>query len=139
MSPSEEMIIFLGYALCGALCGVIFDFFLCLRISLRLKSAALFMSDTFLWAILTAFCGYFVFGMNHGLLRFFLISGFLSGIVLYFLLISSLIKSIFLKIIEIICKIIKLFFKILLTPLQFSYKIILAPLLRRRKKINSGV
>ncbi len=121
---NAEVITFLYAVICGMICGICFDFFRALRKELKAGAAVTGVTDAMFWICTSVVVGYFSFYVNHGMLRAFVLCGLILGAVLYFLLISRAVFWLFLKIIEIICKIINLFFKILLTPFQFSYKII---------------
>lgn len=121
---NAEVITFLYAVLCGGACGICFDFFRAVRKKVKAGAAVTGVTDMLFWICTSVVVGYFSFYVNQGMVRAFVLCGLILGVVLYFLLISKAVFWLFLKIIEIICKIINLFFKILLTPLQFSYKII---------------
>lgn len=132
---TREVYVFLSYVLCGVLCGMVFDIFRALRRTVRMNVAQVFITDVFFWVIITGLCVFCVFGINGGLLRSFVICGFILGCFLYFLTLGKLFLNLFSKIMTIIVNFIKIFFKILLTPLTFSYKIILV----YSKKINGSI
>lgn len=138
-NPVLEIRIFLSFFISGAVCGMVFDFFRALRRNFSLSFVWVLITDSLFWIITTAISAFCVFYLNDGLLRSFVVVSFFIGVILYFFTVSALVLTAFLKIITIISQIIKLFFKILLTPLKFSYKIILNVFLKIIKKFNSGV
>ena len=138
-NPVLEFWIFLSFFVCGAVCGTIFDFFRALRRKFKLSFTWVFITDVLFWILTTAVTAFCVFYLNDGLLRSFVVVSFFIGVILYFFTVSRIVLTAFLKIITIISQFIKLFFKILLTPLKFSYKIILNVFLKFIKKFNSGV
>lgn len=136
--PSQELWIFFSFFICGILCSVIFDFFRALRRNVKMNTVCVLISDILFWlssTLITAFCVFFI---NGGILRTFVICAFIIGGILYFFILSRIIFPVFSKIIEIICHFINLFLKILLTPLRFSYKIILVWFTKIKNKFNSG-
>ena len=139
INPSKELSIFLSFFICGIFCGIVFDFFRAIRKNIKMNTAFVFITDVLFWILVTLISAFCVFYINDGLLRTFVICAFIIGSVLYFFTFSRIIFFLFCKIIEIICHFINLFLKILLTPLKFSYKIILVWFLKMRNKFNSGV
>lgn len=139
MKITSELITFLIFSLCGVILGIIFDFFRALRRFLHKGTFSVAVTDIIFWITSIGICSYCVFYIHNGLLCTFVIAGFLLGVILYFLSVSCLIFNIFFKIIDIISKFLHLFLKILLTPLRFSYKIILICFLKMKYKFNWGV
>lgn len=139
MRITSELIIFSSFFICGIILGIIFDFFRALRKFLHKGIFPVAVTDILFWIISLGVSAYCVFYINNGLLCTFVIAGFLLGIVLYFLSVSCMIFNVFFKIIDILSKFLHLFFKILLTPLQFSYKIILVYFFKMKYKFNWGV
>lgn len=138
MEITSELLIFASFFLCGAAAGIVFDFFRALRRFLHKGTFPTLITDILFWIICTALCSYCVFYINNGLLCTFVVIAFFLGIVLYFLSVSHLIFTLFFKIINILSKFLHLFFKILLTPLKFSYKIILVYFLKVKCRFNWG-
>ena len=134
-NPVSELWIFFGFFICGSVCGMVFDVFRAFRKNFKLSDAWVIVTDALFWLITTPICAFCVFYLNDGMLRAFVVMSFFIGVILYFLCISRVVFKVFLKIITIISQIIKLFLKILLTPLKFSYKM----LLNAKNKFNSGV
>lgn len=139
INPVLELWIFFSFFICGFIFGTIFDFFRAIRRNIKMNTLAVSISDLLFWITVLSLCAFFVFSLNGGLLRAFVISAFFIGVLLYFLLISKVVFWLFYKIIEIICKFLHLFFKILLTPIEFSYKIILVCFFKLKNKFSSGV
>ena len=139
VNPSKELLIFLSFFICGALCAAIFDFFRAIRKNIKMNTAFVLISDVLFWILVTSISAFCVFFINGGLLRTFVICAFIIGVILYFFTFGRIIFPLFCKIIGIICHFIDLFLKILLTPLKFSYKIILVWFLKMKNKFNSGV
>ena len=138
MRITSELIIFSSFFICGIILGIIFDFFRAMRRFLHKGVFPVAVTDISFWTVSTCIFAYCVFYINDGLLCTFVIAGFLLGIVLYFLSVSCLIFNMFFKIIDILSKFLNLFFKILLTPLYFSYKIILVYFFKMKYKFNWG-
>ena len=136
---SFELFAFLSFFICGVCVSMLFDFFRALRKVIKMNNPTVHITDCFFWIGALGISCFCVFFLNDGLLRTFVIISFLLGIVLYFFTLSRLFFMLFLKIIEIICHFINLFFKILLTPLKFSYKIIVVCFSRIKNKFKSGV
>ena len=135
LNLAREVYVFFSYVLCGMACGVVFDMFRALRKAIRMNVIAVGFSDAFFWVSVTGICAFCVFSINGGLLRTFVICGFVLGCFLYFLTLSKLFLRIFSKFMKIIVKFAEIFFKILLTPFTFSYKIISV----YAKKINGSI
>ena len=133
-----ELFTFFSFFLCGSILGMLFDFFRALRKAVKMNAPAVHITDFTFWLGAILISTFFMFFINDGLLRTFVVVAFFLGIALYFLTLSRLFFWLFFKIIEIICHFIDLFFKILLTPLKFSYKIIVVCFLKLKNKFKSG-
>lgn len=126
---------FLLSAACGAALLLIWDIFHGLR---RVFFKGVFMNtilDAAWWAcaaILPVLC---LWNTNSMRFRFFELFGAALGGILYYLTISSAVRSIFCVIFGLFLKLFKIFFKILLTPAGFLYKILIAVFVRPIKLI----
>ncbi len=138
MTLTVELFTFFIFFLCGIILGILFDFFRGLRKAINMNTAAVHITDFTFWLGAILIASFFVFFINGGLLRTFVFIAFFLGVVLYFFTLSRLFFWLFFKIIEIICHFLDLFFKILLTPLKFSYKIIVVCFLKMKNKFKSG-
>lgn len=130
VSISDQALVFLGMAACGAVIGIIFDMFRTFRKLARPGALGVNLSDLLFWVIgICVLIGSLVF-LNSGELRWYVFIGLFLGGILYFSLLSQWILKFFIQVCRIFTKIIRFIFKILLTPALFLYKILISPLCR---------
>ena len=107
----------------GAASGMLADLFMLLRAAFGFKRLTTNLADLLLWALLAAGIFTLNFYVNDGALRWYAFCGLLLGAVLYYLLLSRLVRVIFGAVFKILQKILRIFLKIVLTILGFLYKI----------------
>lgn len=107
----EQVYIFLSSVLIGAIMGVIFDFFRALRRNGKTKNIVVYLQDIIFWIIVAIIIITSSFFLNNGELRGYMLIGYLLGALLYMLILSNYIKSIFIIIMDFFERGIKLIFK----------------------------
>ena len=107
----EQVYIFLSSVLIGAIMGVIFDFFRALRRNGKTKNIVVYLQDIIFLIIVAIIIITSSFFLNNGELRGYMLIGYLLGALLYMLILSNYIKSIFIIIMDFFERGIKLIFK----------------------------
>jgi len=113
--------IFIAFILNGFLIGIIFDCFRILRKSFKTSDFVTYVEDILFGIITGLLILYSIFKFNNGELRFYLFLGIFFGLLLYFLVFSSVFIKISVSIIYIAKKIINF---VLITPIKFTYNLI---------------
>ena len=101
---AEQVYIFLGTILVGAIMGVIFDFFRALRRNGNTRNIVVYIQDIVFWLIVAVIIITSSFILNNGDLRGYMLIGYLLGSFLYMLILSNYIKGFFVFIMNIISK-----------------------------------
>lgn len=101
---AEQVYIFLGTILVGAIMGVIFDFFRALRRNGNTRNIIVYIQDIVFWLIVAVIIITSSFILNNGDLRGYMLIGYLLGAFLYMLILSNYIKGIFVIVMNIIAK-----------------------------------
>ncbi|MBE7044284.1 MAG: hypothetical protein E7397_02045 [Ruminococcaceae bacterium] len=128
LTISEQATVFLQMILLGVGSGILFDCFRALHRTVFRGVVSVGISDFLFWMSETGLIGAGIYLLHSGSLRFFVILGLVLGQILYFLLVSRVVCTIFVWFIGRLLKIFKVFFKILLTPAQLLYKILIVPI-----------
>lgn len=92
---AEQVYIFLGTVLVGAIMGVIFDFFRALRRNGDTRNMIVYFQDIVFWLIVAVIIITSSFLLNHGELRGYMLIGYVLGAFLYLLLFSRFVKAVF--------------------------------------------
>lgn len=111
---AEQVYIFLSSVLIGSIMGIIFDFFRALRRKGRTKNIVVYVQDIVFWLIVAVIIITSSFVLNNGDLRGYMLVGYLLGALLYMLILSNYIKSLFIIIMNFFEKI----FNLILKPLN---------------------
>ncbi len=103
----------------GMLLGLIWDIYRLIRHYFNFKSIGTFIGDIAYWVVSVYFSIQLINDISYGNLRFFLLIGFLSGALLYFITISNYILKAFIFVIDTILKVIKKIINLLVFPFNF--------------------
>ncbi len=124
VSVSGQIYAFWAMLAGGAASGLLSDVFMLLRLQMGRKRFTTGLADLALWAVLAA--GIFLLNLhvNNGELRWYSFCGLFLGALLYFLMLSRVMRLILGWIFGILKKILCLILKIVLTIAAFLYKII---------------
>lgn len=133
---NNQAYLFIMFILNGILIGVLFDIFRILRKSFKTSDFITYIEDITFWILAGTLTLYFIFSLNNGEIRLYILIGIILGIIIYMLTISKYIvkfsvevinflKNIILKVIRIINYPIKLVLnilkKILFRPISFIF------------------
>lgn len=135
ISLAVELYTFFCAVILGLTEGFIFDLFRIFRKFTGKSFFAVCVADIIYWILAAVFFIVTVDKINSGEIRLYILSGVAVGLLLYFLLLSRTIITVFFRIIKLFLQIFKLILKILLTPAVFLYKILLEPFFRKIKII----
>jgi len=108
---AEQVYIFLGTILVGAIMGIIFDFFRALRRNGNTRNIIVYIQDIVFWLIVAIIIITSSFILNNGELRGYMLIGYLLGAFLYMLMLSNYVKGIFCFIMNWISKGMEFLFK----------------------------
>ncbi len=97
VNTSRDLSAFLCVFICGALVGVVFDSFRAHRKVYPPSAHFLALQDAFFCAIAFSLVSHTVSTYADGDLRWYVFAGFFLGILLYFLVISKFVFSVFLR------------------------------------------
>lgn len=92
---AEQVYIFLGTILVGAIMGVVFDFFRALRRNGNTRNIMVYLQDIIFWFMVAVIIITSSFMLNNGELRGYMLIGYLLGAFLYLLMLSCYVKGIF--------------------------------------------
>ena len=134
VSLTGELFVFFCMVAVGMAEGFLFDIFRVFGKFVKKSFWVVGISDLIYWLSATLIFVASAEFLNSGELRFYLFLGVAVGLLLYYLLLSKLIITIFFRIIKLFLQIFKLILKILLTPTHFLYKILLERFFRKIKK-----
>ena len=126
----NQIHVFFIFTFCGAIIGVLFDFFRILRKSFKTPDWITYIEDVLFWFLTCIILAYTIFKYNNGELRAFLFIGLLIGFVFYMFLFSKKIIEISVQIINSIRKVLKLILNVLIIPLRMLFIIIRKVFLR---------
>lgn len=115
---------FCAMLLGGAASGMLADLFMLVRRAYGFKRLTTNLADLLLWALLAAGIFALNFFINDGALRFYGLCGLLLGAILYYLLLSRLVRAILGTVLKILNKILGIILKIVLTIFRFLYTIL---------------
>ncbi len=128
ISLTEELIAFLLMLALGIGLGILFDIYRAIRKRIRKWEKLKNFSDIIYWVITGIFIALYIFNLNDGLMRGYMVVAFFFGLFFYFFVWGKWVLNFVDKIIDVFIEIFKLIFKILLTPWAFLYKMLLGPL-----------
>ena len=120
---NSQAILFLLFALDGAIIGILFDFFRILRRSFSTGSILTALEDIIFWISAGIILIYSIFVYNNGIIRGYMFLGAFCGIVLYILTLSNIFIKINVYIINLIKKIINVIIKIFNIPIKIILNI----------------
>lgn len=108
------------FAATGLCIGILFDFFRILRKSFKTCDIITYIEDILFWIISGIMLVFTILKYTDGGIRIYMILGLIVGIVIYFCIISKIIRFIFTYIFNCI----KCIFTIFILPFKKIYKII---------------
>lgn len=114
----DEFYIFLFAINYGLIIGVIYDFYRVFRYYSKPKKVLSIIEDLILWLIITVIFFMFLVKNTSGVIRGFVIVGFLTGYICYMKIISKYNFPILMKIFKLILSLINEIIKIILYPLR---------------------
>ncbi|MCL2592766.1 MAG: spore cortex biosynthesis protein YabQ [Defluviitaleaceae bacterium] len=128
LSMSYQVRLFLFTILIGAFLGIIYDIFRILRKAFKHGKLLTNIEDIIYWLFVTFVMFYLMLNRNYAEIRFFVILGAFSGMIVYFLTISRFVRKIAIIVIGFAIKIIliplKIIFKILKFPVMLIFKML---------------
>lgn len=130
MVMSEQLTIFLGALLLGAVIGVILDVFRISRLAFTLPGVLILIEDLLFFALAAILTFSYMLSAVNGFIRCFIMLGVGLGFLIYYLTIGALIMKISGAIIGIIKKILQLLYKIFIMPIVWLAKKIYEILLK---------
>lgn len=126
--------LFIIFTLDGILIGILFDFFRILRKSFKTKDFVTYIEDICFWVITGIIILYSMCVFCDGELRFFMVLGLLTGIIIYMFTMSKYVIKISVTILNILKKILGFPFKIIY---KVTNKIIFRPIFFICNKIGN--
>lgn len=134
---SGELTAFFGMMLCGAVCGMAYDFFRGIHLQLKKYDIIVMMTDVIYWSFATAAIMWSLWYFNTGSIRAYEITGLIIGAVLYFFTVGRFVYGFFGTTVKNFVRFIRFICKILLTLWGFLYKILVVPVRTFFEKINN--
>lgn len=116
ISVAHQSNVFLCSILIGVVLSVLYDMFRVARKEVRHKNIFVMFEDVVFWLLCTAFMFVFMYNINSGQFRVYIIVGAILGCILYYLTISRFVVKVFCIITDIIKKTIKALLKIFIRP-----------------------
>lgn len=102
---ANQVYVFLYTLLIGVVMGIIFDFFRALRRNGNTKNIVVYIQDIIFWIIIALVIIVSSFLINDGELRGYMLFGYILGALIYMLLFSKYIKTLFEMIFDLFAKI----------------------------------
>lgn len=127
LSVGNQAYVFLCCVLGGMIIAFIYDVFRIRRKAIKTNNLIVYFEDFVYWILVALVLFAVVYISNDGELRGYLIIGDFIGIILYSLLLSRIIMTVFLFIINLVYKILRTVCIILLFPLKVFLKILKVP------------
>lgn len=127
LTVGNQAYIFLCCVLGGMIIAFIYDVFRIKRKAIKTSNLIVYFEDFVYWILVALVLFAVVYMSNDGELRGYLLIGALIGIVLYSLLLSRIVMTVFLFIIGLIYKFFRIVFTILLIPIKVLIKILRVP------------
>lgn len=124
ISVASQTYTFLMSIVFGALLGIFYDIFRIIRIAFKTGRIAIFIEDAIFFTISAVLTFIFIFAVNSGEVRFFILFGILAGAVIYYYTLGSLIFRSAKIIIKYVKKLIRAVLRIILRPFYLIYKLI---------------
>lgn len=123
-SMAEEAAVFFYSCLAGVLIMVFYDLISVAGKKQRCPVFILNVCDGIFIVVACAIMVFITFSVSNGIVRGFEFAGAVLGALLYKLTLSRFLSAFFYKICGLVSAFFKIFFKILLTPLEFTYKMV---------------
>lgn len=114
----DELFIFLLAIMYGGIIGLIYDLYKAIRYYTKPKKILSFIGDLIFWLIVTYMFFIFLFKYTDGIIRGFVVVGFLIGVYVYFKSISKYVFPILIKIFKLILRLIHEIIGIILYPFK---------------------
>lgn len=127
LTVGNQAYVFLCCVLGGMIIAFIYDVFRIKRKAIKTSNLIVYFEDFVYWILVALVLFAVVYISNDGELRGYIFIGALIGIVLYSLLLSRIVMTIFLFTIKIMYKFFSTVFIILLLPFKILYKILKVP------------
>ena len=121
------MVLF-GTFLGGMVLGLVFDFFRIFRKNFKGADALLWLQDILMWAVMLAVVYITLFITNDGKIRWYVFVGFMSGVAVYMVTLSTFIMKISTAVIGFLKKLFSVVITVLLFPVKIVYKFLSSPL-----------
>lgn len=118
------MLLFLNSCILGFCFGTIYDFFKITRIAVKTCAVVVFIEDLLFFVAVTIGSFVFIVIENDGMLRGFLITGILIGLILYFTTLSIVITKAATAIINVVKWILRFIYKLTLKPILWVVRYI---------------
>ncbi|WP_268919958.1 spore cortex biosynthesis protein YabQ [Acetivibrio mesophilus] len=138
VSVSNQAYVFFSCVLGGMIVAFIYDIFRVRRKAIRSSNLIVYFEDFIYWIIVALTLFAIIYRSNEGEIRGYLILGIVIGIILYALLLSKIVMTIFLFIINIIYKAAVTLCGILLLPIRVALKILGVPVKKAYKIVARG-
>jgi len=128
----RQFLLLLYSVICGAAFAFLYDILRMSRRAAQISAVMVAVQDLFYWLLVTVGLLLYLYAVNDGEIRGFIIAGLLTGGVLYFLLLSKAVLFVSVPIMKGIISVLAHIIKFLLLPAVLVRKIILA--IKKRKK-----
>ena len=129
LSIDEQIDIFILVFSAGIISGIIYDLLEILRMNIKHCKAMIYTEDIIYWIVIIVLLFLVLLDKNYAEIRFFNIAGFFSGMIVYGLVFSKIIKKIIITVLKWIKCILNLLFEIIMTPLRLIWIIIGKPVM----------
>lgn len=126
-SVGNQAYVFLCCVLGGMIIAFIYDIFRIRRKAIKTSNLIVYFEDFVYWILVALVLFAVVYMSNDGELRGYLLIGALIGIILYSLLLSRIIITLFLFVIKIVYKVLCTVCIILLFPFKILFRILKVP------------
>lgn len=134
ISVAGQTYTFLMSLIFGAILGLFYDIFRIFRIAFDFGKIAVFIEDALFFTISAVLTFIFIFTVNSGEIRFFILIGILAGAVIYYYTIGMLIYKSAKVIIGFVKMIIRGILRIILKPFYLIYRL-MKPIFKKIKNL----
>ena len=128
LSSRHEIMVLFGTFLGGMVLGLIFDLFRILRKNFKSADKFLWLQDVLMWAVMLAVVYITLFITNDGKIRWYVFVGFITGVAIYMVTLSTFIMKISTAVISFLKKFFSFVIGIVMFPFKMLYKFLSKPI-----------
>ncbi|MBR2476862.1 MAG: spore cortex biosynthesis protein YabQ [Clostridia bacterium] len=122
LSSRHELFVLIGTFVGGLAIGGVFDAFRIFRKNFKIGASLVWLQDIVMWSAILTVVYVTLFITNDAQLRWYEFAGFASGIVLYMVVLSRIVITVFTAIITFIRKILSTAITVILFPFRLIWK-----------------